>query len=1110
VLALKAIIDRASLERIRRSVMKRRKKCPWNLKSFFLSAALIGGILLPCLINRPVQASLHIGSAGKTTSQDGGGPLDQKRKDALWDLYGRLKSGDPFSAEETQILNRFAAGESIEPIEADVVISRVLYLHFMTKLELTKEQQELLDIYTASVARRQQDIADRKAQHLAMREQYWATHTFEPAAPLAAGDTCATAEVIPGAGPFPYLTSVTPDITGATTTGDPPLPSCQSSVSRSIWYTFTPTTTAAYTLSLCADAPTGTTVDDTVMAVYTSSGGCAGPFTQVSGACDDDSCVTEALQSVLTTTLNSGTTYYIVVWEFGTTPPTTGNTAVQMRVTQMLAPSNDTCATAIPLTLNQPVSGSTAAGTNDYQLSGSACFVGVGQTASTAPGLDVAYSFTPSVSGQYSFRVTGASFNAVVYVATSCPAGPPPATVTTCIAAANRSTSTSNSADEVDCVSLTAGTQYFFIVDGATAGVGGSFTAEVNDCTPETEPNDTPAQANSLGCPTTISINPASDVDFFNLGTPAAGSRIFALADGISGNTNDLQFRITTTTDTLEFDDDDGDAPIGTLSPVIGGFPATGGQLYLRVNRFNASTVMEPGRIYTVVQPPIGSATPETEPNDTIANANASTTNYFSGSFSSNSDVDIYRIAANAGDNLLIIMDGDPLRNATPINGALALLDSSGTTIVSSNDGDSSSSTTASPGTLTGTTPNSPAEGFVYRVPTTGIYYVRCSTSTVAGGDYLLSITNGCTPGATQPQISISDVSMNEGNSGTTTFSFMVTLDRPSAVPVMVTGNTANGTAVAPGDYTAVVNSVGTFNPGVTQLPFSVNVNGDTTAEADETFFVNLSNAVNATIADSQGQGTILNDDGAVCTSITCPANVTQANDPNQCGAVVNYPAPTPTGTCGTIVCTPASGSFYPKGTTTVTCTSSAGPSCSFTITVNDTQAPSITCPGNVTAVGTPGGSGVVVTYPAPTTSDNCPGVTASCVPASGSTFPVGTTTVTCTATDASSNTAMCTFVVTSFDACLQDDTNPSTVLLINSATGDYRFCCSGTTYTGKGTVKKTGSTISLTSSSGDRRVQAQIDGLLKRGTATLESPPGTIKCTITDRNTANNTCSCN
>jgi HYR domain-containing protein/pre-peptidase len=137
---------------------------------------------------------------------------------------------------------------------------------------------------------------------------------------------------------------------------------------------------------------------------------------------------------------------------------------------------------------------------------------------------------------------------------------------------------------------------------------------------------------------------------------------------------------------------------------------------------------------------------------------------------------------------------------------------------------------------------------------------------------------------------------------------------------------------------------------------------------------------------------------GGGCTSITCPANVTQTNDLNQCGAVVNYAAPTPNGTCGTITCVPPSGSFFPVGTTTITCTSSAGPTCQFTVTVTDDQPPSITCPANVTVSNDPNQCGAVVNYPAPTITDNCPGTfTATCVPASGSFFPVGTTTVTCT-----------------------------------------------------------------------------------------------------------------
>ena len=78
---------------------------------------------------------------------------------------------------------------------------------------------------------------------------------------------------------------------------------------------------------------------------------------------------------------------------------------------------------------------------------------------------------------------------------------------------------------------------------------------------------------------------------------------------------------------------------------------------------------------------------------------------------------------------------------------------------------------------------------------------------------------------------------------------------------------------------------------------------------------------------------------------VSCPANQTRSNDPGQCGAIVSYPPAT--SSCGTVVCSPASGSFFPVGTTTVTCTATDGSgnmaSCSFTVTVNDTEAPQIT-----------------------------------------------------------------------------------------------------------------------------------------------------------------------
>ena len=177
-----------------------------------------------------------------------------------------------------------------------------------------------------------------------------------------------------------------------------------------------------------------------------------------------------------------------------------------------------------------------------------------------------------------------------------------------------------------------------------------------------------------------------------------------------------------------------------------------------------------------------------------------------------------------------------------------------------------------------------------------------------------------------------------------------------------------------------------------------------------------------------------------------------------------------------------------------------------------ETTPPTITCPANVTAVSAvacPPTSSTVVNFPAPIATDNCPGVTTACIPASGSTFPVGTTTVTCTATDTAGNTATCSFTVTVFNGRLQDDSNPSNVVLFNTATGNYVFCCGGSVITGKGTTILKGCTFTLQHDPSDRRLLVKVDFSQKRGTASLQLPPGTVRCIITDRNMMDDTGTC-
>ncbi|HZE72335.1 MAG TPA: HYR domain-containing protein [Pyrinomonadaceae bacterium] len=332
--------------------------------------------------------------------------------------------------------------------------------------------------------------------------------------------------------------------------------------------------------------------------------------------------------------------------------------------------------------------------------------------------------------------------------------------------------------------------------------------------------------------------------------------------------------------------------------------------------------------------------------------------------------------------------------------------------------------------------------------------------------------------------------------------------------------NAAVGGSFVTGGYNATI-SVNFLSPIAGRQAWSGNSGGFITTTANlgpnvagQTIKLRFRFASDCSVSGTRHNiDTIRITDGFTCCTpactITCPANITVSNDPNQCGAVVTYPAPTTMGACGTVTCSPASGSFFPKGTTPVTCTSSAGPSCSFTITVNDTQPPTITCPTNVTAVSPNPMTGTVVTYPPPTASDNCPGVTVVCNPPSGSTFPPGVTTVTCTATDTSGNTATCSFTVTTFDAGLQDD-GGNGVLLWNSTTGAYRFCAiGGTTFTGVGTATVNGTAFSIVHNAADRRLNATFDNTLKRGSGAFQFISGHQTFTITDRNTLNDTFVC-
>jgi hypothetical protein len=113
------------------------------------------------------------------------------------------------------------------------------------------------------------------------------------------------------------------------------------------------------------------------------------------------------------------------------------------------------------------------------------------------------------------------------------------------------------------------------------------------------------------------------------------------------------------------------------------------------------------------------------------------------------------------------------------------------------------------------------------------------------------------------PSASINDVALDEGNAGTKQATFTVSLSAPSGKPISISFATADGSANAGTDYQTTTGTL-TFSPGQTAATLSVPVIGDTAVEPDETFFVNLTDPVNVTLARAQGVGTIINDDTSV------------------------------------------------------------------------------------------------------------------------------------------------------------------------------------------------------------------------------------------------------
>ncbi len=591
--------------------------------------------------------------------------------------------------------------------------------------------------------------------------------------------------------------------------------------------------------------------------------------------------------------------------------------------------------------------------------------------------------------------------------------------------------------------------------------------------TAEVEANDTAATANPLVAGAgqvglrSGAIGAAGDADYYAV-TAAVGSIVYVNVDADperDGTGTDLVVEVRNPADGLLLQIDS--SITGSLAnPAAEGANfaiATAGTYFVRVRHFSATGtgtyhIMASSCDLACVQTP--TITNEAEPNNTSAtstalNVTAQPVAIAAAAINPGNDVDFYTFTAPAGSRAWIETDTGGTQNAgaTSRDTVIDLLAADGTTVIENDDDDG----TGNGGD--GTVETGLASMIGGRTLTTGGTYfirVRAFSATAIVNPYRLFVAVSTTAATAEVEPNNTAATANviaaaAGATGLRSGAIGAAGDADYYSATVAAGNIlyVNVDADPERDGTGTDLVVEVRNPAdglLLQIDSSITGSLANPAAEGASFTISTAGTYFVRVRHFSATGTgtyhILTAAasgpcGPVSTpcTITCPANVTQSNAPNQCGAVVNYPAPTTTGDCGTVTCTPASGSFFPVGTTTVTCTPTSGSPCSFMVTINDTQPPVITCPANVTQGNDTNQCGAVVNYPAPTVSDNCPGATVVCTPPSGSSFPLGTTAVSCTATDAAGNTATCGFNVTINDTQAPAITCPANISAVADMT---------------------------------------------------------------------------
>ncbi|GIV33512.1 MAG: hypothetical protein KatS3mg031_1047 [Chitinophagales bacterium] len=315
---------------------------------------------------------------------------------------------------------------------------------------------------------------------------------------------------------------------------------------------------------------------------------------------------------------------------------------------------------------------------------------------------------------------------------------------------------------------------------------------------------------------------------------------------------------------------------------------------------------------------------------------------------------------------------------------------------------------------------------------------VTYSTPTVSDNCGIASgptLTSGQASGTSFPKGTTTNVwSVSDTKGNVSTCSFTVTIvdnELPNITcPSNITVNTDPGQCYATISYNV---SYSDNCPGATLTQLAGLVSGSQFPKGVTTNTFRVTDAVGQT---RQCSFTVTVNDNELPVFTSCPSNITTNTGPGACQAIVNYIISASDNCPGlntVLISGFASGSAFPGATTTTVtyrATDASGNSttCSFNVTVVDDDPPVITCPSNIVTGNATNACSAPVTYPNPTATDNCIGLNVQRIAglASGSSFPVGTTTVTYKATDNFANSATCSFTVT------VNDVQPPTAICKN------------------------------------------------------------------------------